>query len=689
MEDSSRDRPELRLTSRQLPGPRLLASALDAVPGGVCVLDREQVVRYRNFRFAETWGIPESEARTVDGRKLAGLADALGSDLPELSALCERVAGEPERVHAERVPLEDGRTVEVEIRPRYGPEGLDGWVGLCRDVGADDEAARSRERLLERLRERFEENAAGSFLATERGEVVRCNEAFSEILGFDDPAAAEGADLARGFLDDDDWRRLAGDLAERGSVRGVELPLTRRDGSPAWLRLNAALTEGLRDGRAVIEGTAVDVTAGRELQDRLDRLAAHDPETGLSNRRALAERVRRARATADRHGSSFAIARVELLDRARWAERLGPDAGGRVLVEVGRRLEAVLREADAAARVADDAFGVLLPEIRGPADALTATERLLSAFDEPVAVEGRDVTLDVRAGVALYPKHGSTLEELLSRAAEAGAGPGVRTGGAAVHGGERDEHPAVTPERLERALAEDEIVLHYQPVYDLSDRRLVGAEALVRWEHPDHGILPAAVFVPVAERSGLIRRLDRLVIESALRQDGAWIGEPTPDWIAIRLSRATALDPETGTRLRTAASEHGRPLERLLLELRHRDVEREGRRGLEAVRRLRDAGCRVGLRGYRIDARTLARLRHPSEALREVDVLLLEGEASADPSLFRDIVRHGHELGLEIAAVGVEREDRVTWIGSSGADLVQGYALGRPVPPEDLSRGGG
>ena len=668
----------LTLASRRLPGARTLASALESVPRGVLVLDRERRIVYRNFRFAELFGLPPDVAASADWEELVRLAHEHLEDPEVFRDDFEQLAEEPERIRHRTARLRDGRLVERELRPRYGPDGLAGWLALYREVTDEAAERQDRDRLEARLRRLFEANVAGAFRASFDGELLRCNDAFAEILGYDTPEAATELDLARLFVGSGAWERLRGTLQERGEVRGEEVAVKRRDGSPALLRQNAALIEDWRHDRPVIEGTVLDVTPRRELEAEVRQRASYDPLTGLSNRRMLAERARRARHAADRTGAPFAVLRLEVVERP----ELDDEARERLLVELARRIEGALREVDTAGREEGEVFVVLLPEVDGRNGARTAALRVAEAVRAPLSVAGRSLSVDVRAGIALYPEHGSTLTELLARADEAserGAAGGDRV---AVAGDVADEPPTLTPERLERALAEDELVLHYQPVYDLSDGRLVGAEALVRWEHPDRGVLPAAAFVPLAERSGLIRRIDRLVVESALRQHAAWIGGPEPDWVAVRLSAATALDAGTAAELQRWASEHGTPLDRLMLELRRRDVEADGEEGLAAVRRLREAGCSVALRGFALDRATLARLRHPSDAVRACDVLLLEGTRTEDPSLLEDIVRHGHELGLRIATVGIEAPEQVTWIGSSGGDLIQGYALGRPVPPE-------
>ncbi len=677
-------------TASELPDARLLATALESVPSGLMILDLDRKMLWCNFRFAEIWGLPDELLRSADEAEIRRRAYGRLEDPESFRESLDRLEEAPEQIHSVTARLTDGRLVQRELRPRYGPEGLAGWLAIYRDVTEEQEKRTELIRSEQRYRRLFESNVAGVFRVSAAGELLECNAAFADILGYEEPAEIEGMDVERLYLEPEDRSRLRDELAREGSVRNFELAVRRRDGSVAWLLENSMLVQEFGAGRSLIVGTVIDITPRKRLEAELERMAYHDPLTGLPNRRLLGDRARQARVTADRRGTPFALAYLDLVDFKQVNDRLGHEAGDRLLVEVGRRLESALRDSDTASRIGGDEFAVLLDEVDGRDGARSATERLLAAFEEPISIGGHERRVHLTAGVSLYPSHGSSLDELLSSADRA-MYRAREVGGSSVEVCGRPEQEAAappTPERLERALADDELVLHYQPVYDLSDRSLIGAEALIRWEHPERGILPAAAFVPLAERSGLIREIDGLVMRSALRQSSGWIGGNAPRWIAVKLSNATALDPTTASELESLAEEHGVDLGRLVLELKRRDVQREPARGLEAIRRLRGAGARVALRGFRIDHATLAQLRHPSDELQAADLLLLQGEASStDRTLLAEIVRHGRELDLQVVAVGIESEDQITWIGSSGADLVQGYALGRPVPPDAFPSG--
>lgn len=675
--------PYLRLSSHRLPDARLLASVLESLPDAVAVLGRDRGIVHHNFRFAEIWGLPLEAVRSASGDEIR---ERGYERLEEPSAFregLERLGSEPEQVHVDTARLLDGRLLRRELRPRYGKEGLEGWVAVYRDV-TDEEASRTELlRSIERYRVLFESDVVGVFRVSADGELIECNRALAGILGYPDRAEVEGRSVGELLVDPRAKEGLERALEERGTVTNVEIAVRRRDGQVSWMLANATLAPEDSPDRAAIVGTAVDVSRRRALESELEHLTRHDRVTGLPNRRALEERVGQARARADRSGSQFAVVRLDLAGFGPIAGDGENERGRRLLVELGRRVRGGLRDTDFAARLGEDAFAVLLGEVDGIEGARRAASRLAEALTRPLRIEGRDRDVGVRAAVAVYPVHGATLDELLEAARTAAEEGSEEHGAIAVPSAAGSGGALLTAERLEGALRENELVLHYQPVFDLTDRSLVGAEALVRWEHPEQGVLPAAAFLPLAQRSGLVTEIDRRVLRSALRQTGAWIGGRTPQWIGVKVSRRTAFEPDLATELEATADAVGGSLERVVLELHLPDLARDPEGAVEAIGRLRSVGCRVALRGLRIDRWTAAQLEHPSPEIRSADMLLLQGESGLlNPRLTSDIVRHGHELGLVVVAVGIESEEGVTWIGSSGADLALGYALGRPVPPE-------
>lgn len=415
----------------------LLASTLDATANGIVALDRDREVVFHNRRFAEIWELPAAVRRTGDGEEIRRhQRDRLQDPdaFPTDPAEWPRERGEERRDVAELV---DGRRVERCVRPREVAGRLAGWAITYRVVldasdgrpaapdaaaaeeppGADVvEAQAAADVSGDRYRLLFRHNVAGVFKISLGGEILEVNQAFAEMFGYADPSRLEGGDAERLYADPDERLDFLEALRRKGSVHNYEIRALRRDGTPIWLLENSLLVDDSETGRDVVVGTVIDITQRKQLEAELERMAYHDVLTSLPNRRLLREHARQTLALADRNDGRVGLVYVDLARFKLVNDTLGHDAGDRVLKEVAHRLQRVLRESDMAARVGGDEFAVLLADVDGEPGARTAADRILSRFDEPVAVEGGEWELAARVGVALYPDHAATFDELLTRA---------------------------------------------------------------------------------------------------------------------------------------------------------------------------------------------------------------------------------------------------------------------------------
>lgn len=300
----------------------------------------------------------------------------------------------------------------------FVPQPVDPWVlqstvKLALRRHTDEARLRSDS---EQYRLLFKQNVAGVYRKTVGGVLLNCNQSFARIFGYDAPDELEGkpADVLYGSPADRDafLRRLR----DQGSVTNHELPMRRKDGTPIWVLENAALTTDAETGAVVVVGTLIDITDRKTLEIRLERQANEDPLTGLSNRRALVARAEHALELAARRGEMGALLFVDVIRFKEINDRLGHRVGDQVLVEVARRLRATLRASDTAARVGGDEFAVLLSEVGGRVGARTAGHRVLSRFTEPVQVDGGELKVRLRVGIALFPEHAGTLDGLMKHA---------------------------------------------------------------------------------------------------------------------------------------------------------------------------------------------------------------------------------------------------------------------------------
>ena len=277
---------------------------------------------------------------------------------------------------------------------------------------------REEKREAERYRLLFHQNVAGVYEKDLQGTILHCNESFARIFGYDRPDELVGKSAAILYTSQSDRERFLDRLKREGSLTSYELPMQGKDGTPLWVLENAALSHDPHTDQPVIVGTLIDITERKTLETRLERLASQDALTGLGNRRALADRGQQAIALAHRHHKGVAVLFLDLIGFKLINDVHGHPTGDRVLVHVARRLEGVLRDSDTAARVGGDEFVLLLTEVGSIDGALGAGRRILQALRAPVQLDGERVRIKARIGVAYFPEHGATLDELMTRASD-------------------------------------------------------------------------------------------------------------------------------------------------------------------------------------------------------------------------------------------------------------------------------
>jgi diguanylate cyclase (GGDEF)-like protein len=418
--------------------------------------------------------------------------------------------------------------------------------------------------------------------------------------------------------------------------------------------------------------------------------ALHDALTGLPNRELFADRVGQAIRTADRELQPAALLLLDL-DRFKDVnDTLGHHHGDQLLCEVGARLQGALRQVDTVARLGGDEFGVLVPGVTAEGAAAVA-EKLRTALHAPLILDGVMLDLDASIGIAVYPDHGNDPAELLQHADVAMYAAKHAHAGFIVYDPGVDQH---SPRRLallgglRRALERDELVLHYQPKADLHTGQILGAEALVRWQHPDHGLLGPDEFIPLAERTGLIHPLTRWVLDAALRQAAAWRSAGHPLSVAVNVSTRCLLDPSFPDEVADRLHAWQVPAESLVLEVTESAVMADPARALDVLGRLHALGVGLAVDDFGTGYSSMAYLKAlPVDELK-VDRSFVGqmADSSSDAVIVRSTIDLGHNLGLRVVAEGVESQDTWQELEALGCDTAQGYYLGHPMPATDLER---
>lgn len=543
-----------------------------------------------------------------------------------------------------------------------------------------------------------ERSPAAMTVTTRKGEILEANRAAAEILGYEDPGELVGTLITDRYVSLEDRERLLRELETEGEVRNLELDFHRQDGYEITIMANVVLVDDPEFEEGVILATWVDMTEHVALERELERQAFRDALTGLDNRRALYHRAGNILAMCRRQERAAALIYVDLVGFKQVNKEMGHSAGDEVLKEVGQRLDSTSRDSDVVSRVGGDEFVVLATLIQDQDDAVQAARRVLYCFDDPVTVQGRDLHLRPAVGVAMFPQDGTDIDTLLDRADRALWGPErQKAPGLRVYRPELDtEVPKALRlhEDLKAALQKGaDFELHFQPIVPIRSGSVTGVEALIRWHHPELGLLPAGEFIPVAEASGLIGEIDRWVMLEAARQAAEWQKrEAGPDWIAINLSAQTLGDPELPDFLEARLA-NGRGLEptRLVIEITEHAALRQEQVVSEILRSLRETlGLSISIDDFGTGYSSLLYLRRfPADYLK-VDMNFVQGlgESDADEKVVRSIIALGQAFDMELIGEGVETKTQLDWLTQEACDFLQGYLFGRPVPADELDLDG-
>jgi diguanylate cyclase (GGDEF)-like protein/PAS domain S-box-containing protein len=430
----------------------------------------------------------------------------------------------------------------------------------------------------------------------------------------------------------------------------------------------------------------------RASEARFQHQALHDPLTDLPNRVLLHDRLGQAITAARRDPHRQPVALLVLdLDRFKEVnDTLGHHAGDRLLQEVGRRLRGALRDSDTVARLGGDEFAAVLPGADAAA-AASAAAKLQTALDVPLVLEGQVLSLAASIGIAAYPVHGDDADTLLRHADMAMYNAKRAQSGIATYA---PDHDSQSSERrafvaaLQRAITLEELSLHYQPQLDCRSGLVSGVEALVRWWHPQLGLIQPDQFVPLAEQSGLIGQLTRWILASALSQSATWHDVGPSPGLSVNISSFDLLDEHLPGFVATQLDRWQFPANRLTLEVSETALLTDPERSVAALTRLRELGLRIALDDFGAGLSPLGLLRGwPLDEVK-TDVSLLRNALAdaADRAMVRATIELAHALGLHVVAEGVENDATLRRLQELGSDRVQGYGIARPMPSSLLVR---
>ncbi|MCI3948416.1 MAG: hypothetical protein K0R11_350 [Acidimicrobiales bacterium] len=685
--------PDTRREHRSRPGGSAWLQALvDASTDSITVLDAEGRAVYWSPAAADTFG--------YDADNEVGLSFDFvhPDDLEHVAAAFLEVVAEPDRPVASQFRMRRGdgswAWVETMARNRLHDPDVRGIVINTRDVTERVEADVALRESEERYR-LLVEHSPDLIAVHQDGVVTYVNPAGAHMLGASDPQELVGR-RAHDVVHPDDHPLLESRIAavRAGEQAGLsELRMVRLDG--AVIDVEAVTVPVTYRGGRASQVMARDITDRKRAERALAHQALHDHLTGLPNRVLLHDRLTQALARCARSACHVAVVFLDLDHFKVVNDSLGHDAGDRVLRAVSARITNVLRPADTLARFGGDEFVVVCDDIAGPAEGTRIARRILDALVEPVDEVDGGVHIGASVGVSLAKGDAATADELIRdadaamyRAKERGRGrielfdEGMRS---------RLVSRLAEERRLRAAIANDEFDLHYQPVVALPGREVVGVEGLVRWRHPERGLVPPAEFIPLAEESGLITELGQWVLEEGCRQAGGWarnLGPDRPLEVALNLSTRQLAEQGLAKRVGALIDRNGlRPGGvALCLEITESFLLEDPVATGTALDELRTLGVRLSIDDFGTGYSSLAYLRRfPLDALK-IDRAFVSG-LGVDPdsrAIASAIIELAHALGLDVVAEGVEEEVQLDVLVELGCDRAQGYLFSRPVPAPEL-----
>jgi diguanylate cyclase (GGDEF)-like protein/PAS domain S-box-containing protein len=545
------------------------------------------------------------------------------------------------------------------------------------------ERRRAEERLREseeRYRLLFERNLAGVYRTTIDGRILDVNDAIARMFGYRDREELLAETAYSLYTAEEDRNRVMAQLREHGRVSNHEVRMRRRDGTPLWVIESMTLLDG-----GVIEGTIVDITDRKTAQEQMEYQAYHDALTGLPNRLLFRDRIDIALAHAKRHRTAAAVMFLDLDQFKLVNDSLGHTVGDALLQEVATRLVHSIRADDTVARMGGDEFTVLLTDVKDSSASAVVAQKLLDAISQPMLIDGHELYVTTSIGIARSPEDGTDAETLLKRADNAmyRAKEAGRNNFQFTTATSQD----TTSERLQierslhHAIEREEFVVHYQPMTNLLTGSVVGAEALIRWNHPERGLMTPDDFIPIAEESGQILSIGEWVLRTAVKQMKAWHGEHGPLRVAVNLSARQFQQRDLTTMIEQALKEHDYPPELLDIEITESTAMQNADVSLAVMKRLRAMGVRISIDDFGTGYSSLSYLkRFPIDTVKIDQNFVRDlSDASNDGAIITAVISMARALNLRVVAEGVETEAQMAFLRRENCEVVQGFLHSKPV----------
>ena len=577
------------------------------------------------------------------------------------------------------------------------------WVSLSALViywiGRRFARAHALQQPLKENRERLRQAAAvfdctreGVLVTDTQGLIVHVNRAFMEITGYqcEDVMGQRPSLFKSGRHSAHFYQQMFQALESTGEWSG-EIWNRRKSGEvyPQWQTIRVIHD----DQGKVSHYVAVfsDISAMKNSEHELAHLAHHDPLTDLPNRLLFTDRAEQALASAQVHKRGCALLLMDLDHFKIINDSLGHNVGDQLLKLVAERLSGLFGPGVTLARLGGDEFAVLAESCPQVVQAAALAQRMLNAMKDPFIFDGNQLFISASIGISLFPSDALSAEQLL-RNADSALFKAKSAGreGYALYTEELTAHAQHRVEiagELRRALDQHELRVYYQPVHDLHDSRLVGVEALVRWQHPERGLVPPGEFIPIAERTGLIAEIDAWVMDQACRQMCQWLADGAPlSFIAINVSSRLFARRELYEQVAQVLHATGLDPAFLELEVTESAVMDDPEVALEQLHRLRELGLRLAIDDFGTGYSSLLRLKRLPVQKLKIDQGFVAGLPwdEDDAAIVRVVIALAKSMGMQVHAEGIEQVEQARFLLDQECDMGQGYWFGRPMPADEI-----
>jgi diguanylate cyclase (GGDEF)-like protein/PAS domain S-box-containing protein len=687
---------ERRLVSDLAASEERFRTLYGMVACGVLVQDSEGRVLDANGPAEEILGWSLKE---MHGKRTGSLWEAIGADQqpvelenrPTMQALR---SGQGLKGQLLGVKRRDGETrwVQIDTIPVFHPDGsplqvVSSFIDITERKVAEERLADSELK----LRTIFEGAPIGLARVDLEGQIQEANLALRTMLGYPEKqlvglrfdrvlrsAGGSEVDLVEDFLKDGRDHFQA------------ELPVLPKDGTERWGSVSLSLVRGPAKEPLYLIGMLEDITDRRAQTELLEYQALHDALTDLPNRTLLNDRLQQAILTAQRENRQLALLIMDLNRFKDVNDTFGHHLGDVLLQQVGPRIMGMLRESDTVARLGGDEFAVVLPTADDEAGATLAARRLLKALEEPFEIEERRLEVGGSIGIAITPQHGSDPATLMRRADIAMYVAKRTRSGFAVYSPEHDKH---SPGRLtlmgelRDALQTGALVLHYQPQVDLESSVVSGVEALIRWQHPRHGLMPPEEFLGLAEETGLIVGVSEWALNAALGQIKSW-GSRRALPVAVNISMQNLQESNFPALVANLLERHQVAPELLKIEITETALMADPGRSGEIIAKLREMGVRTSIDDFGAGYSSLSYLKQLQVDELKIDRSFVVGitPRADEVAIIRSAIDLGHSLGLQVIAEGVETPAAWDMLSDLGCDGAQGFLVTRALPARQLVR---